>query len=316
VEHVLPQMFGSYEPDNLVLNDVCGACNNDFSKLEQALGRDTPEALQRIVHGLKPFSAASELENRRATYFVDRPGPWYGARVILAGDHEMYPVFLPQAAFQLSEGAPWEWLLEEKITASGIEPYLGKRYRVKVTGDSESEIERLREKLESFGVIFSDAHSLEVPTGDDGRLELGIQAVIDDIVLRAITKIAFNYLAYIAGASFVLAHDFDTVRQYIRAGEPGNWSPVSLRRHQLVLRDASHSQPTVHSLELGWSEDGTSPVAHVTFFNGNTYRVTFTWNYHGIWRPLRIGHHFDMQTRRIRVSPQLGIAPDVPRHGR
>jgi hypothetical protein len=307
VEHVLPQMFGRYEPDNLVLSDVCGVCNNDFSKLEQALGRDTPEALQRIVHGLKPFSAASELENRRVTYFVDRPGPWYGARIVLAGDHEMYPVFLPQAAFQRSEGAPWEWLLEEQITAESIQPYLGKRYRVKLTGDSETEIERVREKLEDLSVTFPDVHPLEVPTGDDGKLELGLHAVVDDIVLRAITKIAFNYLAYIAGAAFVLHQDFDTVRQYIRAGGPGNWSPVSLRRHQFILRDASQTQPDAgHSLELAWSEDGRSPVAHVTFFNGNTYRVTFTWNYHGIWRPLRIGHHFDLQTRRICVSPREG----------
>jgi hypothetical protein len=297
-------MFGRFEPDNPVLNDVCGVCNNDFSKLEQALGRDTPEALQRIVHGLKPFSAASELENRRATYFVDRPGPWYGARVILAGDHEMYPVFLPQAAFQLAEEAPWEWILEEQITAEAMRPYIGKRYRVKLTGDSEIEVECVRKKLESVGVTFAEVHPLEVPPGDDGKLRLGIQAVIDDIVLRAITKIGFNYLAYIAGAAFVLDQDFDAVRQYIRAGAPGKWSPVSLRRHQFLLRDAAQLKQNVrHSLELAWSEDGTSPVAQVTFFSGNTYHVTFTWNYHGIWRPLRIGHHFDLQTRQISISP-------------
>ena len=191
------------------------------------------------------------------------------------------------------------------MTAESIKPYLGKRYRVKLTGDSETEIERVREKLESFGVTLPDVRALEVPTGDDGKLEVGIHAVIDDVVLRAITKIAFNYLAYVAGAVFVLHQDFDVVRQFVRGGGPGDWSPVSLRRHQFLLGDASPSQPKPsHSLDLAWSEDGTSPVAQVRFFNGNTYRVTFTWNYHGIWRPLRIGHHFDLETRRISSRKQ------------
>ncbi len=198
------------------------------------------------------------------------------------------------------------------MTAESINPYLGKRYRVKLTGDSETEIERVRERLEGFGVTLPDVRALEVPAGDDGKLELGIHAVIDDVVLRAITKIAFNYLAYVAGAVFVLHQDFDVVRQFIRDGGRGDWSPVSLRRHQFLLGDASPSQPKLgHSLELAWSEDGTSPVAQVTFFNGNTYRVTFTWNYHGIWRPLRIGHHFDLGTRRISVS-STGERPRFP----
>jgi len=294
-------MFGSYEPDNLLLHDVCSSCNNSFSKLEQMLGRDTPEAIQRIIHGLKPFTAANQLENRRLTYFVDRPGPWCGARVYLAGDHELYPVFLPQAAFQFSEEAPWHWILEEEISSEAVARYLGPRYRVKVTGDSDEQIERVRGKLEALGVIFKDTGPLEVPTGDDGKLELGIQSIVDDVILRAIAKIAFNYLAYVAGAEFVLHEDFNAIRSYVVAGEqPARWLPVAILTKKILVGDTSRWRKTIgHILTLSWSEDNSSPVAQVSFFNGLTYRVTLTWNYHGIWIPLVRGHLFEHQTQRI-----------------
>ena len=303
VEHVLPQMFGRFEPANLVLNDVCGDCNNTFSKLEQALGRDTPEALQRLVHGLKPYSAAEQLGNLRVTYFVDRKGPWYGARVVLAGDHELYPVLLPQAAFQLSEDRAWDWILEEQISEEVVRPYLGKQHRVKVLGDSAAEIDRVQKKLESFEVHFEDPHPLEIPPDDDGKLELGLQAVIDDTVLRALAKIGFNYLAYVAGTAFVLHESFDEIRSYIlRGAMPDKWRPVAIAKHRFLLGDTSQpAEKSMHTLDLGWSRDQSTPVADITFFGGNTYRITMCWNYRGVWRLLRVSHRFDPRERRISV---------------
>ncbi|HGI8217418.1 TPA: hypothetical protein ACJT8N_002386, partial [Legionella pneumophila] len=41
VEHVVCKMLGSFENNMTLKNIVCQKCNNDFSKLELSLGRDS-----------------------------------------------------------------------------------------------------------------------------------------------------------------------------------------------------------------------------------------------------------------------------------
>jgi hypothetical protein len=55
-EHVIPQCFGRFTPDNLVLRDlVCDECNQFFGdKIELFWGRDSLEGLLRLKHGLRP----------------------------------------------------------------------------------------------------------------------------------------------------------------------------------------------------------------------------------------------------------------------
>ena len=63
-EHVIPQCFGKFTPDNLILyNDVCDECNQYFSEnLELFLGRDTLEGIERFRHGIK---SKSHINNRK-----------------------------------------------------------------------------------------------------------------------------------------------------------------------------------------------------------------------------------------------------------
>ena len=55
-EHVLPQCFGTFTPDNLILKEiVCDDCNQYFGdKLELYLGRDSIWGIERYRHGIKP----------------------------------------------------------------------------------------------------------------------------------------------------------------------------------------------------------------------------------------------------------------------
>lgn len=53
-EHVMPQAFGTFEPEFPVLNDcVCAECNNYFGRtLEFALSRDSTEAVRGALMGI------------------------------------------------------------------------------------------------------------------------------------------------------------------------------------------------------------------------------------------------------------------------
>ena len=55
-EHVIPQCFGKFYPDNLILYEtVCDECNQYFGeKIELFLGRDSFEGIERLRHGIKP----------------------------------------------------------------------------------------------------------------------------------------------------------------------------------------------------------------------------------------------------------------------
>src|SRR4030088_1486909 len=61
-EHVLPQMFGTYD-GNLTTWDVCRECNNVHfgQRLEHAFGRNSMEALFRLIFGAKSPDKAHEI---------------------------------------------------------------------------------------------------------------------------------------------------------------------------------------------------------------------------------------------------------------
>jgi hypothetical protein len=63
-EHVIPQCFGKFPENNLVLHKVvCDECNQYFGdNIELYMGRDSFEGFVRIEHGIKPKKA---LRKRR-----------------------------------------------------------------------------------------------------------------------------------------------------------------------------------------------------------------------------------------------------------
>ena len=56
-EHVIPESFGLFESGFTLINTVCTACNDFFSReLELALARDSFEGYQRYHYGQKRTS--------------------------------------------------------------------------------------------------------------------------------------------------------------------------------------------------------------------------------------------------------------------
>src|ERR1051325_12158575 len=87
-EHVILEAFGTFEPTSFVLHDaVCKDCNGHLGRtIDQALSRDSMEALLRFKHGIKPASESGDLPYRKIRLKIGQPGSWYGAVVELQAD--------------------------------------------------------------------------------------------------------------------------------------------------------------------------------------------------------------------------------------
>jgi len=140
-EHVMPEAFGTFEPDSPVLVCVCKECNGYFGRnLELALSRDSLEAVLRLRYGVKPASKADDLRYKKLEVRVGQPGPWLGAIAILEDDRSgtcIEPVPVPQVAFKWKGETEFTWLIEgemnsERLNHIGILP-------------------QVRSKLESLG---------------------------------------------------------------------------------------------------------------------------------------------------------------------
>jgi hypothetical protein len=129
-EHVMPQAFGTFEPQSLVLNDcVCSDCNNYFGRtLEFSLSRDSMEAVLRLRYGMKPATEAKELPYKKLELKVGQPGPWLGATLVLEADATgkgIEPVPMPQVAFKWKSESEWVWFLDRGMDMSRLAPYKG-----------------------------------------------------------------------------------------------------------------------------------------------------------------------------------------------
>lgn len=221
-EHVMPQSFGKFE-DNLTLQGVvCDDCNQCFGDtLELILGRDTNEGLARIQHGVKRHKEFKALRRGRVTLKI-ADGPFKECHAYLEYSEQAGKVQIfrfPQVGFLTMPANQYEFFLLDEIPS--LED-LGKkgfanstpRSILAVEVDSETLIPLLAEKGISFR---SDGDFDPGPPPVDILVEKSF--TIDDVVRRAITKIAFNYLAKMHGAQFALHPAFDGIRRFVRYGE-------------------------------------------------------------------------------------------------
>ncbi len=62
-----------------------------------------------------------------------------------------------------------------------------------------------------------------------------------------------------------------------------------------------------HLLTVNWAASGVDLVGQVSLFNSVTYAVSLASGYKGaVWRPVRSGLHFNLQTRT--VEPLLAVS--------
>lgn len=295
----MPKAFGRFR-ENLTVGCVCGNCNSFFAEeLELFLTRDSVEALLRVRYGLKTAGGRSKLGDSRLIVKVTSPGDWYGARISVERNATGTTLFaspLPQVAFRKHGETEWKWFIEEELDQSDR----WERYRTqtdtKIVGKNGS-IDRLARKLVRMGIVFKERGPLE-RTGDE--VEAFAEASLDHIIFRGVAKIAFNFLAHLRGAEFVLRSDFDSIREYVREGRTPRSAPVVVSTNAILhLEDGIYRPTNGHIMVLDWDKEQRGIVCLASLFNHQTYHIVLCESYSGVWHPLGAGRYFDVETLRI-----------------
>lgn len=306
-EHVIPQAFGRFIPDNLVLkNSVCDECNQLFGdKIELFLGRDSFESIERLRHGMKP---KEPLRNRRRIKSRIRSGPWKGVIVrdmYLAETGRIAIEKAVQAGFYHTERNEYDFFeLNDIPTGKELveRGYAVKNAQIWLIAEDGEEFDKLIEKLNEQGFNVKSKTDLikQEPPGEIVPVETDI--TLDRTIMRGFCKIAFNYLAFVAGSDFVLAPDFDDVRRFIRFDEGDidslfavNLPPILYDDQRLDKIGAKVTEG--HLIIVGWR--GRRVVSKLSLFNTQTFGINLCPNFNGIWRPIKSGHHFDVETKEV-----------------
>jgi hypothetical protein len=315
-EHVIPQAFGRFD-DNLTLNEsVCGECNQFFGdNLEGIFARDSSEAYDRVLHGLKPPAELHDLLHYRLTFALAMEGEWTGLRLALKTENGMAVVSpIPQVRFSSRRGDKYIY-----VTAAELEDPDGRVLEeidrtggIGILSPSEEIEGRLIEALARIGINFEQQGDIAPPRIDEAEVEVEVQARIDPIIRRCVAKVAFNYLAYTSGADFVRGESFHAVRSFIREGREPNYPLVRVTDEPILADDLRHLRQTDgHLITVNWRPDNPHVIAQISLFNRITYHVSLARNLWGIWRPIRCGHHFEIGSRSI--SKLVGTSLIVPR---
>jgi len=306
-EHVIPQCFGKFAPDNLILyQTVCDECNQYFGeKIELFLGRDSLEGIERLRHGIK---AKKALRNRRRVKSKVYEGEWKGVIVTEKAQKNSNEIGLEmvlQAGFYNKFKHEYDYFEPEDIPRADDllkNGYDFKNKMVWMIAKEGSELDSLVELLNKKGVQVKSNNHLVRQTKEGEKVTVESNLVIDRVIFRGLSKIAFNYLALIAGKDLVLDSAFDQIRRFIRNDEGKSENFVAVNVPPILYEDQRLEKFRAkvtqgHLIIVGWKEPDL--FSKVSLFNTTTYLIKLCQRFSGIWRPIKAGHHFNIKNRRV-----------------
>ena len=308
-EHVLPQCFGKFKSGNPILNEiVCDDCNQYFGeKLELPLGRDSIWGVERYRHGIKP----KKHPKHKRLKFRHLDGPFKGMVVTpIYSDGVEGVDNVPDLQVGIFNSLtndfdyyePDEVPRIESLKKEGRET---KGLKINLIFKNDEEKQVLLSKLKEQGYKTEDkVTSMEWPEELKQQKQTWVagQITLDRIVSRGLCKIAFNYLAFVQGRSFVLSSDFDGIRNFIR-NDQGNQNKFFFVNQSPILDDDRRfgiRETKGHLIVLEWN--GTTTLqCRLSLFNMWTHLIRFCIHYRGVWLPINSGHHFDIKSRTVNL---------------
>jgi hypothetical protein len=306
-DHVIPQCFGTFEPDNLTLiNTVCSSCNQYFGdELELYLGRDSLEGVTRYNYEIFP---SGKPGFRRLIFKIERPGLLYGMLVspkpqLLEGLPEIE--LLDQVGFFSIKAGKYEYFPDTNIPEKEQLEKAGFNFtenEIRLIGDYE----KLRQVLAGIGYPnnYLREESLFKSPDERKNIPVIISSRIDRTIARGMAKIAFNYLAHLTNRVFVLGRDFNKIRNFIRYDE-GDFNEIFRIEKKPILRKEMELKRRIldgHVIVADWNGDDL--ICSLSIFNRIvqlTYVIQLSKRYSGVWIPICSGHYFDVAQNRIRV---------------
>lgn len=281
---------------------VCNACNQSFGdSLELAFNRDSWEALSRFRFGLKAINELHQLGYRNISVTYSGPGQWHGVRLIFFNEGgDIVLDLIPQAGLMDHSGRWFYFTLKEleNLTREELGNFQAKG-QIRVFAKTQVEYDKIVEQLRRLQIKFTPAGELDgLQLDKDLSGPTEIRSHMTSIVVRAICKIAFNYLAYCLGPEYATRADFSEVREFIRTGRndlrpkftPSN-VPILMGEPQEGFRKLGHI------LVLDWQGGGMR--VRVSLFNDISYSVSLCRYYSGIIFDIRQGHFFNLQKMEV-----------------
>jgi hypothetical protein len=307
----MPQHLGTFRK-NMVLHDaVCRGCNSALGfLLENWLGRDSFEALQRWRFGQKPLAEFGKFRGRGVQLRLPPGTAWEGTSLTIRADDETGELVVdstPQIGVKRPGEDKFHFFTEDEFNkaqdeAVGVQK--GSTFKIIGLGPNGSEqiIETVRRRVPTLRI---DGTMPSLPRG--GNTLVAVMVDINDLIARAIAKIAFSHLTYFAGRDFVLREEFDRVRRFIRFGEgvPQDFVKVSTR--PVLANDPLwYGSIRGHLVTVEWPAAVDLIFSRVALFNELSYFVTLARRRPAIWRPIQHGNLFDWEAGEIKKLTTAG----------
>jgi hypothetical protein len=194
-------------------------------------------------------------------------------------------------------------LFDDFVEENSELPSSEEKLKLRLLATDEAGAEEIRETVLKRFPKFRNEGKLDLPPPEsvDGKMLVEVKFRVDRLLTRAISKTAFNYVAFHAGAPFVLNDSFDPIRRFIRFDENGaNWREfVQFLSDPLLAQETEEVQITRgHILMAGW-KDFKTLTAWISPFNAMAYEVTLTPRFSGVSLTVRAGHIYDWAAHKI-----------------
>jgi hypothetical protein len=315
-EHVIPEAFGLFGPETMVLKDaVCHRCNQGFGgTLDLVLARDSYEGLLRADILPSGNRRRDRFRPRRTLMrFPDEPRfeDFRGLRVQIDWSVRR-PKLVDQVVVRDHDGIRRHTFILEEISTADPKLFRNRPTNaVQIFASTPASAGRVQRRLEALGARFKSPPSpMRLPAAlHQPTITFEIDGTIDTRVLRAVGKIAFNYLAFTEGSRLVLGPSFDEMRQFVRGDGARPVGRVSL---DPILANDSRGRRT-HAMHTVLVERDQREIwARVSLFNTFSYHFCVSRDT-GVWYALRSGHTFDPVKRKIHKLTPIPKAIWVPR---
>ena len=148
------------------------------------------------------------------------------------------------------------------------------------------------------------------PVDHGGQMTVEISAAFNNALARAVAKIGFNYMTYVAGNRLALSPSFSAIRRFIRYGEEPWRDFVSISHMPILANDGAHYRITQgHLIVLEWRQKNDEIVVRFSPFNALTYEIVLARPCRELWRPIESGHCFDWESRKVSKLASSPLPP-------
>lgn len=296
-EHVFPKAFGC--PDDWILNCVCQKCNNYFGgTIERYLAGDSIEGLWRLQK-IGSHSKKHILQTRIKINVPDeKQYDEFRGAILFADFAKKDCLYLPPQILIFGSSGERTFVLLDKTSDEEIRNIK----KIALFAHNEKEWQQAAGRLKQIGMKFDEDKINRLPQtciGEDGKLEVVIEGVMDAVIFRAIAKIGFNYLAKVMDAQYVLNSKFDAIRNYIKTGIKPNFRPVEIKNGH-ILPDETDSFYYFEGHIFIIETKGNKIISKISLTNmSNFYYVVNLGDVGLTWHNIKRGHAYSFEKNKI-----------------